>query len=107
MEIRDIVAEKATDNLVLVKYYNVTEGAYKSFFMTFDEFDKVDNIGVFNDDSYYNIYFEFDGKLYTVQELIEILNQVEDKSKEVRDSKYGILINGIYESEIDNCIYIN
>ena len=43
----------------------------------------------------------------TVQELIEILNQVEDKSKEVRDSKYDILINGIYESEIDNCIYIN
>ena len=43
----------------------------------------------------------------TVQELIEILNQVEDKSKEVRDSKYSILINGIYESEIDNCIYIN
>lgn len=43
----------------------------------------------------------------TVQELIEILSQVEDKSKEVRDSKYGILINGIYESEIDNCIYIN
>ena len=42
-----------------------------------------------------------------VQELIEILNQVEDKSKEVRDSKYSILINGIYESEIDNCIYIN
>ena len=41
MEIRDIVAEKATDNLVLVKYYNVTEEAYKSFFMTFDEFDKV------------------------------------------------------------------
>ena len=43
MEIRDIVVEKATDNLVLVKYYNVTEGAYKSFFMTFDEFDKVGN----------------------------------------------------------------
>ena len=41
MEIRDIVAEKATDNLVLVKYYNVAEGAYKSFFMTFDEFDKI------------------------------------------------------------------
>ena len=43
MEIRDIVVEKATDNLVLVKYYNVTEGAYKSFFMTFDEFDKIGN----------------------------------------------------------------
>ena len=43
MEIREIVAEKATDNLVLVKYYNVTEGAYKSFFMTFDEFDKIGN----------------------------------------------------------------
>ncbi len=43
MEIRDIVAEKATDNLVLVKYYNVTEGAYKSFFITFDEFDKIGN----------------------------------------------------------------
>ena len=43
----------------------------------------------------------------TVQELIDILNQVEDKSKEVRDSKYGIPINGIYASEIDNCIYIN
>ena len=43
MKIRDIVAEKATDNLVLVKYYNVTEGAYKSFFMTFDEFDKIGN----------------------------------------------------------------
>lgn len=43
MEIREIVVEKATDNLVLVKYYNVTEGAYKSFFMTFDEFDKIGN----------------------------------------------------------------
>lgn len=32
-----------------------------------DKFDKVDNIGVFNV-SYQNIYFELDGKLYTVKD---------------------------------------
>lgn len=33
-----------------------------------DKFDKVDNIGVFNSNSYFNIYFELDGKLYTVKD---------------------------------------
>lgn len=47
-------------------YVNDDEYVYKYNTST-DEFDRVDNIGVFNDSSYYNIYFEFDGKLYTVK----------------------------------------
>lgn len=48
-------------------YVNENEYIYKYNTST-DEFDTVDNIGVFTDQSYYNIYFEFDGKLYTVKD---------------------------------------
>ena len=47
-------------------YVNDNENVFKYNTST-DEFDRVDNIGVFNNQSYYNIYFEFDGKLYTVK----------------------------------------
>ena len=48
-------------------YVNDNEYVYKYKTST-DEFDRVDNIGVFNDNSSQNIYFEFDGKLYTVKD---------------------------------------
>ena len=35
----------------------------------------------------------------TVQELIDRLEQIEDKAKEVRDSEYGNEIDYIYEFE--------
>jgi hypothetical protein len=40
----------------------------------------------------------------TVQELIHLLEQIEDKTKEVRDGEYGDSIEGIFES--DTCVYI-
>lgn len=39
-----------------------------------------------------------------VQELIDRLEQVEDKTKEVIDSEYGGSINDIFE--FDTCVYI-
>lgn len=48
-------------------YVNDNEDVLKYNTST-DKFDIVDNIGVFNNQSYFNIYFEFDGKLYTVKE---------------------------------------
>lgn len=48
-------------------YINNDENVLKYNTST-DEFDKVDNIGVFNYNSYFNIYFELDGKLYTVKD---------------------------------------
>lgn len=48
-------------------YVNNDENVLKYNTST-DEFDIVNNIGVFNDSSYDNIYFEFDGKLYTVKD---------------------------------------
>lgn len=48
-------------------YVNDNKDIYKYNTST-DEFDRADNIGVFTDQSYYNIYFEFDGKLYTVKD---------------------------------------
>ena len=48
-------------------YINNDENVLKYNTST-DEFDTVDNIGVFNYNSYYNIYFELDGKLYTVKD---------------------------------------
>ena len=47
-------------------YINNSEDVFKYNTST-DKFDKVDNIGVFSNSSYYNIYFELDGKLYTVK----------------------------------------
>ena len=41
------------------------KGVFKDY--TTDKFDKVDNIGVFNI-SNQNIYFELDGKLYTLKD---------------------------------------
>ena len=46
-------------------YVNADENVFKYNTST-DNFDIVDNIGVFAE-SYQNIYFEFDGKLYTVK----------------------------------------
>ena len=40
----------------------------------------------------------------TVQELIDRLEQIEDKSKEVKDGEYGCTIKGIFE--FDTCIYL-
>ena len=48
-------------------YINNDENVLKYNTST-DEFDIVNNIGVFNDSSFDNIYFEFDGKLYTVKD---------------------------------------
>lgn len=68
----DRIAQNQTfSNGYLFKYNNDlyvydNENVFKYNTST-DEFDTVDNIGVFNDNSYYNIYFEFDGQLYTVK----------------------------------------
>ena len=40
----------------------------------------------------------------TVQELIDRLEQIEDKTKEVKDGEYGDSINDIFE--FDTCIYV-
>lgn len=40
----------------------------------------------------------------TVQELIERLEQIEDKTKEVRECEYGYPIDDV--SETDTCIYL-
>lgn len=40
----------------------------------------------------------------TVQELIDRLEQIEDKSKEVKDGEYGCPIEDIFE--FDTCIYL-
>ena len=48
-------------------YINNDENVLKYNTST-DKFDKVDNIGVFNYNSFYNIYFELDEKLYTFKD---------------------------------------
>ncbi len=40
----------------------------------------------------------------TVQELIERLEQIEDKTKEVREGECGYPIDDVFET--DTCIYI-
>lgn len=40
----------------------------------------------------------------TVQELIERLEQIEDKTKEVRESEYGYTIDDVLETDI--CVYL-
>lgn len=39
-----------------------------------------------------------------VQELIDKLEQIEDKTKEVKDGEYGDTIEEIFE--FDHCVYI-
>lgn len=41
----------------------------------------------------------------TVKELIERLERIEDKTKEVKDGEYGDIIEEIFE--FDHCVYIN
>ena len=40
----------------------------------------------------------------TVQELIERLEQIEDKTKEIRESEYGYPIDDVLETDI--CVYL-
>lgn len=47
-------------------YINNNESVFKYNTST-DEFNLVDNIGVFDSSSHHNIYFEFDGKLYSAK----------------------------------------
>lgn len=41
----------------------------------------------------------------TVQELIDRLEQIEDKTKEVKEGEYGYSIEGVIE--FDTCIYFD
>ena len=40
----------------------------------------------------------------TVQELIDRLEQIKDKTKEVKDSEYGDAIEDVFE--FDDCVYL-
>ena len=40
----------------------------------------------------------------TVQELIDRLEMIEDKTKQVKDGEYGDLIEDVFE--FDTCIYL-